>query len=117
MFSAPVIEQLARERARDAARRSADAARLSPPFPVRGVRAGQGKPLPRRLLRALARPVGRLLVSAGARLGGLPEAVPAASPPGGGKLIPLGVRLPEYDRLTGGWEALWNSKERCSKRL
>ena len=115
-MSASLIEQLARERARDLARRSVGAPRLSRDRSVQPARPRPVGLRPARLLRALARPLGRLLVGAGARLGGLPDTAPAASRPGGGKLIPLGVCPPEYDRLTGDWERRWNSKERWSKR-
>ena len=63
MLSAPLVEQLARERERERARR------VRPDYLLQGDLERSH----RRPLRALAPKVGRLLVSAGARLGGLPD--------------------------------------------
>lgn len=61
--SGPIIEYLAREHARDSLRRAQQAARV----------AALGHSRPR---AALTRRLGRLLVSAGASLGGLPSTEP-----------------------------------------
>lgn len=74
MLSAPLVEQLARERERERARR------VRPDYLLQGDLERSH----RRPLRALAPKVGRLLVSVGARLGGLPDGMAPASRRGGG---------------------------------
>ena len=86
MLSAPLIEQLAREGAREHARR------VRPSYLLQGV---PERPHRRGPLRALAPKVGRLLVVVGARLGGLPEGMAPASQRGGG-----GGRLAEAGGLS-----------------